>query len=49
MQWPHCLEYYKELVMEEDRYTKFMKSLLILLTPFAVGIWLALGLMELIY
>jgi len=49
MQWPYCLEYYKELVMEEDRYTKFMKLLIILLAPFAVGIWLTLGLMELIY
>ena len=49
MQRTNCLEYYKELVMEEDRYTKFMKSLLILLAPFAVGIWMFLGLMELIY
>ena len=35
--------------MSEDKYTKFMKLLLILLTPLAVGIWLALGVMELVY
>jgi hypothetical protein len=35
--------------MSEDRYTKLMKLLLIILSPLAVGVWLAIGLAELIY
>ena len=38
-----------EVVMEEDKYTKLMKLLLIILTPLALGVWLAIGLAELIY
>ena len=33
----------------DDKYTKFMTLILVALTPFAIGIWLFLGLMELIY
>jgi len=35
--------------MDKDRYNDFMVNAIILLAPFAVGIWLFLGLMELIY
>ena len=43
------MEYYNEVVMEEDKYTKLMKLLLIIFTPIALGIWMAIGLAELIY
>ena len=33
----------------EDKYNNFMILTLVALTPFAIGIWLFLGLMELIY
>jgi hypothetical protein len=33
----------------EDKYNNFMILMLVVLTPFAIGIWLFLGLMELIY
>jgi hypothetical protein len=33
----------------EDKYNNFMMLMLIALTPFAIGIWLFLGLIELIY
>jgi hypothetical protein len=49
MVMPVTLIIYMEMKMSEDKYTKFMKSLLILLAPFAIGIWLFLGLMQLIY
>ena len=32
----------------DDKYTKFMTLILVALAPFAIGIWLFLGLMELI-
>jgi hypothetical protein len=35
--------------MSEDRYTKLMKLLLIILSPLAVGVWLAIGLAKLVY
>ena len=35
--------------MSEDRYTKLMKLLLIILTPLALGVWLAIGLAKLVY
>ena len=35
--------------MSEDKYESFMVNIIILLAPFAIGIWLFLGLMELIY
>ena len=35
--------------MSENKYENFMVNIIILLAPFAVGIWLFLGLMELIY
>lgn len=35
--------------MDNDRYNNFMVNVIILLSPIAVGIWLSLGLMKLIY
>ncbi len=35
--------------MIKDKYNDLMINLIILLAPFAVGLWLFLGLMELIY
>ena len=35
--------------MSEDKYTKLMKLLLTIFTPIALGVWLAIGLAELIY
>jgi hypothetical protein len=33
----------------EDKYNNFMILMLVALTPFAIGIWLFLGIIELIY
>jgi len=35
--------------MSKDKYENFMVNIIILLAPFAIGVWLFLGLMELIY
>jgi hypothetical protein len=33
----------------DDKYNSFMILMLVALTPFAIGIWMFLGLMKLIY
>jgi hypothetical protein len=35
--------------MSKDKYENFMVNIIILFAPFAIGIWLFLGLMKLIY
>ena len=35
--------------MSEDKYTRFMINIMILLAPFAIGVWMTLALAELIY